>query len=164
MGYCIYNKHRPIAYAMNLSLIPQDNRPAALSPLCICGRLRRASRALTRTYDDALAPVGLTVTQFSILRTLDAMTHPSLAELADATAHEKSGLWRTLQPLIRSGAVVSAPIEGLRGARLTLTDEGRDLLQRALPLWTETQNTIGDALGDRREKLIALLTEVEALV
>ena len=37
---------------------------------CLCGRLRRASRTLTRLYDEALGPVGLTVTQFSILRTL----------------------------------------------------------------------------------------------
>ena len=29
---------------------------------CICGRLRRASRTLSRVYDEALAPVGLTVT------------------------------------------------------------------------------------------------------
>lgn len=148
---------------MTLRPIP-DSRPPALSPLCICGRLRRASRALTRTYDEALSPVGLTVTQFSILRTLDAMTHPSLADLAEATAHEKSGLWRTLQPLIRSGSVASGPVEGLRGARLALTDDGRALLARALPLWAETQRTVGDALGDRREKLIALLKEVEALV
>ncbi len=149
---------------MNTTAARHPDPAPPVSTLCICGRLRRASRALTRTYDDALAPVGLTVTQFSILRTLNMVAHPSLAELAETTAHEKSGLWRTLQPLIRSGAVVSAPVEGLRGARLALTDDGRALLARALPLWTETQTTIGDALGDRREKLIALLKEVETLV
>jgi len=37
---------------------------------CACGRLRRASRALTQLYDDAMIPSGLRVTQFSLLRTL----------------------------------------------------------------------------------------------
>lgn len=132
--------------------------------LCICGRLRRASRSLTRTYDEALAPVGLTVTQFSILRTLKGLEAPTLAGLAEATAHEKSGLWRTLQPLIRSGAVRGEAVEGLKGRRLILTDAGHATLAEALPLWTEAQGRVGGALGDRREHLLTLLKEVEALV
>ena len=53
---------------------------------CICGRLRRTARALTRRYDEALAPAGMTVTQFSILRTLSRLEQPTLAELANASA------------------------------------------------------------------------------
>ena len=40
---------------------------AASSPACACGRLRRATRALTQLYDDLMAPAGLRVTQFSLL-------------------------------------------------------------------------------------------------
>ncbi len=130
---------------------------------CICNRLRRASRALTRTYDEALASVGLTVTQFSILRHLARLDRPTLAELAETTAHEKSGLWRTLQPLIRSDLVRSGPAEARRGSRLSLTPSGETLLAEALPLWTTAQSRFGDALGDRRERLLSLLEEVEAL-
>lgn len=132
--------------------------------LCICGRLRRASRALTRAYDEALAPTGLTVTQFSLLRHLKRIDRPTLAELAEHTAHEKSGLWRTLQPLIRIGLVQSGAVAGMRGARLSLTPSGQSLLADALPLWTEAQSHVGDALGDRRAQLLSLLKEVEALV
>ena len=42
------------------------------SPACACGRLRRATRALTQRYDDLMAPSGLRVTQFSLLRTIAA--------------------------------------------------------------------------------------------
>ena len=35
--------------------------------------LRRATRAVTAAYDAALAPAGLRVTQFSVLRTLASM-------------------------------------------------------------------------------------------
>ena len=49
---------------MSLTLSPD------MSIACVCGRLRRASRALTQLYDDLMAPCGLRVTQFSLLRTL----------------------------------------------------------------------------------------------
>lgn len=130
---------------------------------CVCGRLRRASRALTRIYDEALADSGLTVTQFGILRTLTVLQAPTLAELADATAHEKSGLWRTMQPLIRSGAVTSGPIEGRRGVRLRLTTEGRVRFAAAQSGWSEAQTRVGGVLGSRRNQLMALLSEIEAL-
>ena len=135
-----------------------DNQP------CVCARLRRASRALTRAYDEALAPAGVTVTQFSVLRTVAALNTPTLAELAEATAHEKSGLWRIVQPLIRSGALTSGKVEGLGGQRLTLTEEGRALLARATPAWTKAQAGVSNILGTRRNQLIALLREVERLV
>ena len=37
---------------------------------CACSTLRRAARAVTAVYDAALAPSGLRITQFSILRKL----------------------------------------------------------------------------------------------
>lgn len=131
---------------------------------CVCARLRRASRALTRAYDDALAPMGITVTQFSILRTVAGLKAPTLAELAEATAHEKSGLWRIVQPLIRSGSLSSGKIEGMRGQRLTLTEDGKMLLARATPAWKKAQTGVSNILGTRRNQLIALLREVERLV
>lgn len=138
--------------------------PSELTSPCICARLRRASRALTRAYDDALAPSGLTVTQFSVLRTVAGLESPTLAELAEATAHEKSGLWRIVQPLIRSGALNSGQVEGLRGQRLTLTQDGQALLDLATPAWTRAQTGVANILGTRRNQLLALLREVERLV
>jgi hypothetical protein len=49
--------------------IPADDAGA-----CACGRLRRAARALTQLYDEAMTPAGLRVTQFSLLRTLAAQS------------------------------------------------------------------------------------------
>lgn len=131
---------------------------------CVCGRLRRTSRALTRVYDDALAPVGITVTQFSVMRTLSRLERPSLAELAEATAHEKSALWRTLQPLVRQGWIDAASEKGARGQRLSVTGPGLEKLNDALPHWRAVQARVSDALGPREAALIALLKEVEAHV
>lgn len=126
---------------------------------CVCGRLRRTSRALTRRYDEALAPVGLTVTQFSIMRTLSRLDRPSLAELAETTAHEKSALWRTVQPLIRAGWI-SADTEQ-RAQRLSVTPAGQEKLSDAMPLWRSAQSKVSETLGANEAALIALLKEIE---
>jgi DNA-binding MarR family transcriptional regulator len=128
---------------------------------CICGRLRRASRALTRHYDEALAPVGLTITQFSVMRTLSTMDRPTLVELSDRTAHEKSALWRTLQPLIRQGWIEAAPG---RAQHFILTTLGHERLESACPLWQAAQASVSQSLGPREAALIALLHEVETHV
>lgn len=137
------------AYAMDL------NEP------CVCGRLRRASRALTRLYDEALAPIGVTVTQFSVLRTLARLDRPGLVELAEATAHEKSALWRILQPLIRRGWIATEVEKGERAQRLSVTPSGREGLQSAMPLWRAAQARVSQTLGEREAALIALLKDIE---
>lgn len=135
-----------------------------LNDPCVCGRLRRTSRALTRRYDEALAPIGITVTQFSVLRTLAGLDRPSLIELAETTAHEKSALWRTLQPLVRKGWIIAETETGQRAQRLSVTSAGREGLDRALPLWREAQAKVSETLGAREAALIALLKEIETHV
>lgn len=127
---------------------------------CVCGRLRRAARAVSRVYDDALAPSGLTVTQFAILRTLSRMDGPTLGELARETAHEKSGLWRTLRPMIREGWLEART--GREGQRLTLTEAGMIKLVQALPAWKTAQARMERTLGPRTRALVDMLDEVTA--
>ncbi len=129
---------------------------------CLCGRLRRATRTLSRLYDEALEPSGLTITQFSIMRTLTRLDHPTLGELADETSHEKSGLWRTLQPMIREG-LIETGADG-RVQRVKLSDQGLMALVRAMPMWREAQGRVDRVLGPRGRALIDLLSDVEARV
>ena len=39
--------------------------------ICNCAALRQAARRVTKLYDDALAPIGVGLNQFSILARLD---------------------------------------------------------------------------------------------
>jgi hypothetical protein len=48
--------------------------------ICNCGALRQAARRVTRLYDDALAPAGLGVNQFSVI----ALTQAGKATVAKA--------------------------------------------------------------------------------
>ena len=138
-------------------------QPISTAP-CICFRVRRASRALTRVYDEALAPAGLTVTQFSILRNSQRLDAPTVGALADYTGHERSALWRTLQPLAREGLIELEPGSDQRTRRVRVTAAGAAAVKRAEPLWDESQGRVEARLGeDRQRQLVALLKEVESL-
>lgn len=131
---------------------------------CVCFRVRKASRALTRLYDEALAPAGLTITQFSVLRNTLRTGSPTLNELAAATGHERSALWRTLQPLVREGLLTLAAAKGQRADRVAVTEAGRSRIQTALPLWEASQARVRRKLGADSEKaLINMLKAMEDL-
>ena len=70
-----------------------------------------------------------------------------LLELAETTAHEKSALWRTLQPLERKGWVAAETEPGARGQKLSVTPAGLEKLADALPLWRTAQSRVSDILG-----------------
>src|SRR4051812_46769982 len=74
--------------------------PEQLTTACACGRLRRAARALTQLYDDVMAPSGLRLTQFSLLRTLARDGALRITNLADHMLLDRTALSRNLDPLI----------------------------------------------------------------
>ena len=84
-----------------MSMIPVESSRAP----CTCGRLRRASRALTQLYDDAMAPAGLRVTQFSLLRALARGGPLRISELAARQLLDRTALSRNLDPLVDAGYV-----------------------------------------------------------
>jgi DNA-binding MarR family transcriptional regulator len=131
---------------------------------CTCARIRRAARVLTRIYDDALAPTGLTTAQFSLLRTLERLGPVSISALAEATGHERSTLGRNLRLLEQAGHVALGGGRDQRARIVSLSAGGSAALLRAEPLWTEVEARVEAELGgERRRALVALLDEVEAL-
>jgi hypothetical protein len=84
---------------------PAAIQRATLTPPCACGRLRRATRALTQLYDDAMAPSGMRITQFSMIRTLMRDGPVRISELAAQLLLDRTALSRTLEPLVARGWV-----------------------------------------------------------
>ena len=130
---------------------------------CACSKLRRASRALTRLYDEALAPAGLTTTQFAILRTLERLGPSSVTALAHATGHERSAMTRNLGPLTRAKLVEIAAAEDPRSRAVSLTAAGVAAIRRAEPGWEAVQTRVAAELGTDSAKLVTLLARVEAI-
>jgi hypothetical protein len=65
---------------------------------CACANLRRAARVMTRLYDAALRPSGLSVAQFTLLQALNTAPGQMLGGIAirSAESFNKSGLLECL--------------------------------------------------------------------
>ena len=135
---------------------------------CLCFRSRRASRLITRAYDEALRPLGLHATQLTLLNAI-AMGGEGgslMPHLAEVLAMEISTLSRNLRPLEREGLIeIGRSSEDRRVRVARLTRKGQDLLQAALPLWREAHMRVTGALGqqaseDLRHRLDAAATSV----
>ena len=96
----------------------------AIHTKCACTRVRRAARALTDSYDEALKPLGLKVTQFSLVRTVDRLGAPSLTGLAQEMALDRSTLGRNVAVLERMGLLDRSDGADLREACLHEIDLG----------------------------------------
>ena len=116
---------------------------------CLCLHVQRAARTLARRFDEALRPFGLTNGQFSLLMSLNRPEPPRIIDLAPFLAMDRTTLTAALKPLEREGYLrVVTDANDARSKRLILTDSGRDLLVRALPVWRETHDTVDRMLAD----------------
>lgn len=113
---------------------------------CTCFRLRRAARLLSRHYNRALAPAGLNVNQFSILRRAGEGPDP-LGVLARKLGMDRTTLSRDLKPLVAAHRVELVAGDDPRQRCVRLTAGGRRALQRALPLWRAAQADIDAGIG-----------------
>lgn len=114
---------------------------------CLCLAAQRAARALARRFDAALAPVGLTSGQFSLLMSLNRPEPPTVGSVAELLAMDRTTLTANLKPLQRRGLVdVVVDAKDRRSRRLSVTDEGRTVLAAAAPIWTETHASVDAAL------------------
>ena len=77
------------------------------SYLCYALAARKSARHLSRLYDNHLAPAGLSVSQFSILRLLKEHGRLKITQLAQLLIMERTSLVRALKPLQASGWVVA---------------------------------------------------------
>jgi DNA-binding MarR family transcriptional regulator len=124
----------------------RDSSSAATAK-CAAGTLRRATRSIARVYDARLAPVGLTNTQFSILRAIERRDGPvRLTELADELVFERTSLYRTLEPLERDGLVELTHV-GRRAKQVALTAKGARRSAKALSLWMAAQEEFVGQFG-----------------
>jgi DNA-binding MarR family transcriptional regulator len=135
-----------------------------LPPLaCMCASFRRASRALTQHYEEALRPLGLRATQFTILQALSLTGEVSQGRLGDILALDTTTLTRTLDIMIGHGWIVKRQGKDRRERYLRLGSAGLAELKRALPYWERVQKNLRKQLGNKRwDKLLNLTNRVTA--
>jgi len=106
---------------------------------CACTQLRTAARLITRAYDEALRPAGVNASQLAILAAIDVDEATSIAELSKRLSMDRTTLSRNLKPLQSTGWVRLGAEGWKRSKTVHLTQEGRDVLNNAKPLWEGAQ-------------------------
>jgi DNA-binding MarR family transcriptional regulator len=116
---------------------------------CIAVRLRLLNRAVTKIYNQALRPHGLTVSQLNILVAVSYLGQAKQQDICKALHLEKSTLSRDLARMRERGWVAEAPGDDGRSSLLRVTAHGGKLLQKAIPAWRQAQQQAATLLGER---------------
>ncbi|MCB5204268.1 MarR family winged helix-turn-helix transcriptional regulator [Neorhizobium sp. T786] len=122
------------------------------SSSCHCIMLRKATRKVSSYYDEALAPLGVNIGQFSLLRNIRGLAPVSLTDLAARVELDRSTVGRNAKVLERMGLVTIGPGKDNRETMLDLTEKGHDLLKEGAPLWDGVQETIEARLGEEKTR------------
>jgi DNA-binding MarR family transcriptional regulator len=119
---------------------------------CLAIRIRRLDRSLSRIYDAALRPHGLTIAQLGLLTALTVRGPIQPSKLGDILDLERSTVSRNVARMLRKGWVSATPAKNGRTQLLAVTRQGEELLSGAIPAWRRGQ-----------KKAIELLTREGAL-
>jgi len=130
--------------------------------ICSCAALRQAARCVTKLYDDALAPIGLGVNQFSILARLSLVGPTTIQDLARLLVMDRSTLGHLLRPLEKRGLVKLEVFEQDRRSRMiTLTPAGTAAVAKARPRWAAAQRRFESTFG--KEAALELRTVLKEI-
>jgi DNA-binding MarR family transcriptional regulator len=137
-------------------MLLQDHRTRKeIGKRCACFNLRKAARLVTQRFDRSLRHAGVTANQFSILMASYDQDGILLTQLANRLGMERTTLSRHLSLLKRRKMVSIARGDDRRKRKVTITQKGVSLLEKAFILWEEAQNEVVEAIGPKEwERLL----------
>jgi len=143
---------------------PEKKHIEALFELpCACQDLRRATRVVTRIFDQELAEAGIEITQFGLLTALDLTGEASQKRLSAGFAMDSTTLTRTFGLMLQQGWVSVRRGKDRRERLFSLTRAGRRQLATAQPFWSAAQRRLRKELGDagwtNMKQVVSQMTE-----
>jgi DNA-binding MarR family transcriptional regulator len=126
----------------------------AIATTCIAGRLRLLNRVVTNLYDDALRPFGVKLSQGNVLAVTAKLGVARPAEVCAILELDTSTLSRTVERMVANGWLEILPDDDGRSHPFRLTDEGKRLMEKAIPAWEGAQAEAKKLLGDDGLKLL----------
>jgi DNA-binding MarR family transcriptional regulator len=141
----------------------------ALFPLpCACQNLRRATRAVTRIYDQELRKAGLEITQFGLLTALATTGEANQKRLSAGFAMNSTTLTRTLGLMLKQGWIRVWRGEDRRERMFRLTPAGKRKMAEAQQHWEQAERTLRQELGDTgwksMKQVVSRITEAAVAV
>ncbi|MGC2160390.1 MAG: MarR family winged helix-turn-helix transcriptional regulator [Silvibacterium sp.] len=136
----------------------------AITLPCLCANVRRASRVLSQIYDEAMRPLGLRMTQASILQALSLTGEKLQGDLAELLALDSTTLTRSVGILRKRGWIKARKGQDQRERWLSLSRSGVAEHARIQPAWRAVQEQVRSKLGEEAwRQLVRLSTEVANL-
>ena len=109
---------------------------------CKCLKIRKVSRLVTQLYDRKLQALGLKITQFSILSFIATSGQKNLIKLANELQMDRTTLTRGLEILKKKKFIKNVTKKDSRKRIVILTEDGLNILDKAIPLWMEAEEAI----------------------
>ena len=106
---------------------------------CACFRLRAAARKVTRIYEEALKPVDLRATQFTLLAMIIGTKPNSMTALAENVGMDRTTVNRALNVMVKHGWVDIIGSDTRLEKKIRITKKGQAKFEEALPLWKDVQ-------------------------
>jgi len=110
--------------------------------------LRRATRVITRIYDQELRKAGLEITQFGLLTALGLIGEANQKTLSAGFAMDSTTLTRTLALMQKQGWVGARRGKDRRERVFRLTPAGKRQMDKAQPYWERAERRLRDELGE----------------
>ena len=147
---------------MKLNLLPLET-VHHVRDTCLCLHTQRAARVVGRRFDAALKDAGLTNGQFSLMVSLSRPQQPTITQVGELLAMDRTTITAAVKALQRRGLVNAVTNEkDRRERRLSLTPEGVETLRAALPIWRREHEKLEKMLTARGpDQLRALLRDLE---
>ena len=116
---------------------------------CLGVRAGRLHRLISRRFEQALRPLGLSLPQMEVLSALTLWGEPAKpADLADVLSIERSTMSRNLSLMQARGLVEATDTSPTgRSMAVTVTAEGTRALSRAHQSWKDTQASLVAQVG-----------------
>ncbi len=128
----------------------------------LCFALYAASRAVTARYRPMLEEIGLTYPQYLVMMLLWEEDNQTVGQLGSRLALDSGTLSPLLKRLTAAGLVTRhRRVEDERSVSIALTDKGRALQEKALPISEMMIGAIGFDTGefDELKERLRLLTD-----
>jgi len=125
---------------------------------CMCANFRRASRAITQLYEEALRPLGLRASQFTLLQALSLTGEISQGQLGQILALDSTTLTRTLEIMIGHKWISERRGSDRRERWLQLSKAGEAQFKQASPAWNRVQSRLREQIGEEPWKNLLQFT------
>jgi DNA-binding MarR family transcriptional regulator len=131
----------------------------------MCGTLRRTARVVTQAYDQALRPIGLRATQFTVLQALSLAGEVSQGQLGEILGIDSTTLTRTLKIMRREGWIAERAGGDRRERWIRLAPAGDERFRLAVPAWEQAQARLRRWLGEQEwQELMEMLNRATEIV